>query len=174
MTQPSYVPIIEADQVRGAYQLRTPLDWRQDRVAELLGAQHPRGRSIGVPGPNTGYALLVAEELYAEKVELSSGITAEDALTGAAAVGAARASLFGRAPVGKDVEMALVLFGFLGDAPADLVTWRASLFQAASHHYESQRRIVESVPEETLKLPPEAVRSRLGQWRTMLVIGAPA
>ncbi len=174
MTQPSYVPIIEADQVRGAYQLRTPLDWRQDRVAELRGNQHPKGRSIGVPGPNTGYALLVAEELYADKVELSPGITTEDALTGTAAVGAARAALFGRAPVGKDVEMALVLFGFLGDAPADLVAWRSPLFQAAAHHYESQRRIVEAVPEETLRLTSDAVRGRLGQWRTMVVAVAPA
>ncbi len=32
--------------------------------------------------------------------------------------------------------MALTLFGFLGDAEKDLVTWRASLFQAAAHHYE--------------------------------------
>jgi hypothetical protein len=173
MTQPSYVPIIEADQVRGAYQLRTPLDWRQDRVAELRGAQHPRGPGIGVPGPDQGYALLVAEELYGDRVELSSGITTEDALTGCAAVGGARAALFGRAPVGKDVEVALVLFGFLGDAPADLLSWRAPLFQAASHHYESQRRIVTAVPDETLRLTPGAVRSRLGQWRTMLVIDAP-
>ena len=44
MTQPSYVPIGEADQVRPAYRLRTPADWRQDRVAELLSPVHPHGR----------------------------------------------------------------------------------------------------------------------------------
>ena len=64
MTQPSYVPIIEADQVRGAYRLQTPLDWRQSRVAELRTSTHPRGRGIGVPGPDQGYALLVAHELF--------------------------------------------------------------------------------------------------------------
>ena len=54
MTQPSYVPISEADQVRPAYRLRTPADWRQDRVAELLAPEHPRGRDLGVPGSRPG------------------------------------------------------------------------------------------------------------------------
>src|SRR5271165_1213791 len=146
MTQPSYVPIGEADQVRPAYRLKTPADWRQDRVAELTTSVHPRGRNLGVPGPDQGYALLVAHELFADRLELSPGITTEDALVGSAAVASARASLFGRAPVGKDVEVALVLFGFLGGAPDELIAFRAPLFQAAAHHYGQQRRIAEAVP----------------------------
>jgi hypothetical protein len=169
MTQPSYVPIGEADQVRPAYRLRTPPDWRQDRVAELLTPQHPRGRDLGVPGPDQGYALLVAHELFADRLQLSPGITTEDALVGAAAVASARAALFGRAPVGKDVELALTLFGFLGPAPPDLVAGRASLFQAAAHHYRQQRRIVEAVPESTLRLTPDEVRERLSDWRTLII-----
>ena len=140
MTQPSFVPIVEADQVRPAYRLQTPLDWRQGRVAELRGPGPPAGRELGVPGPDQGYALLVAHELFEERLELSAGITAEDALVGCAAVASARAALFGRAPVGKDVELALVLFGFLGERPPDLVAWRTPLFQAAAHHYRQQRR----------------------------------
>ena len=81
----------------------------------------------------------------------------------------ARAALFGRAPVGKDVELALVLFGFLGGAPADLIAARAALFQAAAHHYRQQRRIVESVPESTLRLTPDQVRHQLTAWRTLVV-----
>jgi len=169
MTQPSYVPIGEADQVRPAYRLRTPLDWRQDRVAELLTPVHPRGRDLGVPGPDQGYGLLVAHELFADRLELSPGITSEDALVGCAAVAGARSALFGRAPVGKDVELALVLFGFLGDTPSDLVAWRSPLFQAAAHHYRQQRRIVEAVPESTLRLTPDQVRSQLTDWRTLVI-----
>jgi hypothetical protein len=169
MTQPSYVPIGEADQVRPAYRLRTPADWRQDRVAELLTSVHPRGRDLGVPGPDQGYALLVAHELFAERLVLSPGITAEDALVGCAAVASARAALFGRGPVGKDVELALVLFGFLGTAPPELVAWRAPLFQAAAHHYRQQRRIVEAVPEATLRLSPDQVRAELTNWRAHVV-----
>jgi hypothetical protein len=171
MTQPSYVPIGEADQVRPSYRLRTPPDWRQNRVAELRSSHHPRGRDLGVPGPDQGYALLIAHTLFADRLALSPGITAEDALVGAAAVAGARAALFGRAPVGKDVELALVLFGFLGDAPPELVAWRAPLFQAAAHHYRQQRRIVESVPEPTLRLTPDQVRERRADWRSLVVTG---
>lgn len=168
MTQPSYVPIGEADQVRPAYRLKTPADWRQNRVAELLSPDHPRGRDLGVPGPDQGYALLVAHELFADRLQLSPGITVEDALVGCAAVASARAALFGRAPVGKDVELALVLFGFLGGAPPELIARRAPLFQAAAHHYRQQRRIVEAVPEATLRLTPDKVRGELAGWRHLI------
>jgi len=168
MTQPSYVPIGEADQVRPAYRLRTPADWRQDRVAELRNPIHPRGRSFGVPGPDQGYALLVAHRLFGGRLDLSPAVTEEDALVGAAAVGSARAALFGRAPVGQDVELALVVFGFLGDAPAELTALRDRLFQAAAHHYEQQRLIVAAVPEATLRLTPDQARRQLAQWRTLI------
>jgi hypothetical protein len=170
MTQPSYVPIGEADQVRPAYRLQTPADWRQDRVAELLSPVHPKGRDLGVPGPDQGYALLVAHELFADRIELTAGITTEDALVGGAAVAGSRSALFGRAPVGKDVELALVLFGFLGSAPPDLVIWRAPLFQAAAHHYRQQRRIVETVPESTLRLTPDQVREQITDWRGLVIL----
>jgi hypothetical protein len=168
MTQPSYVPIVEADQVRPAYRLRTPTGWKPERVADLRTPGQPRGKELGIPGPDQGYALLLAHRLFEERLQLSPGVTAEDALVGAAAVASARAALFGRAPVARDVEMALMLFGFLGDAPPDLVAWRTPLFQAAGHHYEVQRRIVESVPEPTLRLTAEQVHAQLLQWRPLL------
>jgi len=168
MTQPSYVPITDGDQVRPAYRLKTPSDWRQNRVAELTASVHPRGRQFGVPGPDQGYALLVAHELFADRLELTPGITTEDALVGCAAVASARAALFGRAPVAKDVELGLVLFGFLGGAPADLIEHRGPLFGAAAHHYEQQRSIVEAVPEETLRLGVDVVRAQLADWRHLI------
>jgi hypothetical protein len=170
MTQPSYVPIGEADQVRPAYRLKTPADWRQNRVAELLSPEHPRGRGLGVPGPDQGYALLVAHELFAERLTLTPGITVEDALVGASGVAGARAALYGRAPVAKDVELGLVLFGFLGGAPAELIAWRNPLFEAASRHYGQQRRIVAAVPESTLRLTPDHIRAQLDGWRTFLTL----
>jgi hypothetical protein len=168
MTQPSYVPIVEADQVRPAYRLRTPLPWKADRVADLRTPGQPRGKEMGIPGPDQGYALLLAHRLFPGRLELSGGVTADDALLGASAVASARAACFGRAPVAKDVEMPLVLFGFLGDAPEDLVSWRTGLFRGAAHHYEQQRRIVDAVPDATLRLGPDEVRARLGEWRTLM------
>ena len=177
MTQPSFVPIVESDQVRPAYRLSTPADWRQTRVAEVRGPEHPKGRVLGVPGPDQGYALLLAHQLFEKQLALTAGISAEDALVGCAEVANARAALFGRAPVAKDIELALLLFGFLGDAgeaPADLVAWRAPLFQAAARHYRQQRAIVASVPEETLRLMPGEVRGRSAEWRQLLHAAANA
>jgi hypothetical protein len=168
MTQPSYVPIVEADQVRPAYRLRTPDDWRQGRVAELRNPDMPRGREMGTPGPDQGYAMLLADDLFAERVVTSDGVRVEDALAGCVVVASARAALYGRAPVAKDVELALTLFGFLGGAPADLVTWRTPRFQAVAHHYHEQRRIADAVPESTLRLTPAAVRARLDDWRSLV------
>lgn len=169
MTQPTHAPIAEADVVRPGYRLQTPLHWQATRVAELDSPDRPRGPELGVPGPDQGYALLVAHRLYEERLEPGAGVSKEDALLGCSAVACARAGRFGRAPVAKDVEMALVLFGFLGEAPDDLVAWRTPLFQAASHDYLSQRRIVDSVAEETFWLTLDELRARLADWRSLFV-----
>lgn len=169
MTQPSFVPIVEADQVRQAHRVHAPRDWRATRPADLRGGPAPRRREFGTPGPDAGYGMLVAERLFADKVQCVEGESAHDALAAAAEVGGARAALFGRAPVGKDVEHALVLFGLLGDAPADLVAWRAPRIRSAAHEYRKRRALVDAVPEATLRLTPEQVRGRLAEWRTLLV-----
>ncbi|HVA05067.1 MAG TPA: hypothetical protein VMU64_15125 [Acidimicrobiales bacterium] len=174
MTQPNFVPIVETDQVRPSYRLRPPAHWRAGRVSDLRGPEQRRGREFGVPGPDQGYALLLAHTQFEDRLELSGGITAEDALVGCAAVGSRRAALFGRAPVAKDIELALVLFGFLGDGPEELVTWRAPFFQAAAHHYNQQRAIAGAVAEDTLRMAPTDVRGRLSEWRSMMSVPAPA
>ncbi len=168
MTQPSFVPILETDQVRPAYTLRTPADWRADRVGDLRTAGQPRGRDLGVPGPDQGYVLLLADRLFAERIELADGEHADDVLQGAAAVAGARAALFGRAPVGKDLELVLTLFGYLGGAPPELVRWRTPLFRGASHHYHERRQLVNLVPDATLRLTPDQLRARLADWRTLV------
>jgi hypothetical protein len=173
MTQPSYAPITEAAKVRPAYSLQTPIRRRARRVAELSSPEPRVGPGLGVPGPDQGYALLVAEELFSEQLQLSPGVGAEDALRGCSAVACARAARIGRAPTGKDVEFALVLFGFLDDAPADLIEWRTPLFQAAAHDYLAQRQIVDSVPTETLRLAPDEVRACLADWRSLVLTTFP-
>ena len=111
--------------------------------------------------------------MFEDRLELTEGVRAEDALVACAEVAGARAALFGRAPVAKDIELALVLFGFLGGAPDDLIAWREPLFQAAAHHYHQQRTIVAAVPEETLRLTADEARRRLPQWRSMLRLSDP-
>jgi hypothetical protein len=169
MTQPSFAPIAEEDKVRPAYRLQTPPQWRADRVAEIKAPEQPQGPELGVPGPDQGYALLLAEELFADRIQLSGGITKKDAIHGCGVVASARAARFQRAPVAKDVELALVLFGFLGDPPPDLVEWRSRLFRGASHEYALQRRIVDCVRAETLALNLQQVVERLEDWRSLFV-----
>lgn len=171
MAQPSYVPIIEPDQVRASYRLGTPVDWRADRPADLTRAEQPRGRSLGVPGPDQGYAHLLAHQVFSDRVVLDEGESLEDVLEGATAVATARAALFGRAPVAKDIELALTVFGYLGGGPSDLIAWRRTRFQGAAHHYESGRALVHLVPESTLRMTAEGVRARLNDWRSLITTG---
>jgi hypothetical protein len=42
--------------------------------------------------------------------------------------------------------------------PADVQATRRALFSSISHDYVAQRALVDSVPEETLRLQPDEVR----------------
>src|SRR5438477_5203074 len=108
----------------------------------------PKGRRLGSHGPDLGYGMKLART-FADRISVGDNETIDDAMAGAFVVGAKRSSLFGRAPVIYDFELAFTLWGFLGGAPADLVAFRAPLFMGASHHYEEQRDIADRVPEST-------------------------
>ncbi len=172
MTQPSFVPIIEADQVRPAYRLRVPRVWTQSRPSEVRSTTQPRGRRMGSPGPDVGYALKLARHLEGA-VELQPGEHLHDAMAGITAVAMRRAAGFGRAPVLADLRFAAALWGFLPGAPADLVAFRMPVFRSASHLYGVQREIADRVLPDTYRLTPEAVSGRLGEWRSLLVSDDP-
>jgi len=167
VTQPNFVPVVEADQVRRAYQLQVPSIWTTSRPSELRGTRAPSGSSLGTPGPDQGYALKLARR-FEDRLVLGEGDTGEDAIWGCTAVAMRRSALFGRAPVIHDLTLAFTLWGFLEGAPADLVAARRPLFRSASHHYRVQRVIAESVVESTLRLTPDQVGERLGGWRDLL------
>jgi hypothetical protein len=172
VTQPSFVPVVEADQVRRAYQMRVPSIWTTSRPSELRGTRAPTGAFLGTPGPDQGFALKLARRC-ADRLVLSPGEHAEDAIWGCTAVAMRRSASCGRAPVIHDLTMAFTLWGFFAGSPADLVAAREPLFRSASHHYQGQRTIADCVPETTLRLTPEQVAERLDVWRTLLVLPAP-
>lgn len=168
MTQPSYVPIAEVDQTRPALRLSTPRSWTQARPAELLSPKRPRGRGAGVPGPDQGYAMLLAHR-FSERLVLVEGEDPSDVLLGAALVATARSGHYGRAPVARDVELALGLFGYLSPAPDELVEWRRSKFGGIAHDYSAQRELVDGIPEGSLLLDPgDAKRRAPDEWRELL------
>ena len=157
MTQPTFVPIAEADQVRPARHLHVPGSWTASRPAELAVPARPAGRSVGTPGPDSGFALRLARR-FEHDLRLGEGESEHDAVLGIALVAAKRAALFGRAPCVHDVRFALNLWGFLDDASPELRERRRAAFSSLSHDYVAQRALVDGVPEETFRRSPDDVR----------------
>jgi len=164
MTQPTFVPIAEADQVRPARHLHVPGPWTASRPAEATGPVVSRGRTMGTPGPDSGFALRLAKR-FEDELQLDEGESAHDVLLGVALVAAKRAALFGRAPCVYDVRFALDLWGFLEDtgsaqAASDRGATRRAAFSGISHDYVAQRALVDSVTEEALRRTPDDKPSR--------------
>jgi hypothetical protein len=166
MAAPEHVTIALADKARAGTQIPPARPWKATRPGDLVGGQ-PHGPQLGRPGPDQGYALVLSRR-FADRLEPAPGEHGEDGVAGGVGVALARASLFGRAPVIHDLELALTLWGYLGGAPPELVTYRIPLFSGASHHYWDQRKIVDKVPESTLRMTPAQVRQKLSDWRSLL------
>lgn len=169
MTQPSFVPIGESDQMRPSLRLEPPRRWQADRAAEQAYPARPGGRGRGAPGPDQGYALRLARR-FESRLHLGAGEHAADAIVGCALLASRRSALFGRAPSVYDVEAAFSLWGFLTDVPADLLDVRRMAFSAVSHDYQVQRRLVDRVPEAVLRQPAAVLARRVaaGAWRELV------
>ena len=167
---PEYVPQPAIKHVR-SYESppRRPDSWAPDRPGDVA-AGFERGDRFGSPGPDQGYVLVLARR-FRGQLQLASDENEDDAVAGAVAVALKRASLFGRAPVIHDVQVALTVWGFLGNAPPDLIAYRQRLFAevANPHHYPEQRRIVDLVPDAVLMQTPEQVaQAQRADWKSVL------
>ncbi len=168
MTQPSFVPISEADQVRPSLRLEDPGPWVADRPAELRLPARPGGRGRGTPGPDQGYALGLARR-FCDRLHLRPGETEEDVVVGVAMLASRRSALFGRAPTVYDVEAALALWGFLDeDPPEGLVEARRLAFSSAAREYAVQRALVDRVPEDAVRLSAHDVAARRDEWAALV------
>jgi hypothetical protein len=141
--------------------MHVPGSWTTSRPAELTVPEHPRGRGMGTPGPDSGFALRLAHR-FEHELKLDVGETEHDVALGVALIASKRAALFGRAPSVYDVRVALNLWGFLDDAPAKLKATRRTAFSSISHDYVAQRSLVDSIDEDTLRLTPEDARFKGG------------
>jgi hypothetical protein len=167
---PEHVPVDRTRLLR-TYESppRRPDPWLANRPGEVVLGQ-PHGDLLGNQGPDQGYMLLLARR-FEGRLTLAPGEHERDAIAGAVAVALKRASLFGRAPVVHDLTVALTVWGFLGDAPAELVALRTQLFEevANPHHYAEQRAIADLVPEDVLRQSPQQVtEAHRRDWRSLL------
>lgn len=168
MSAPQYVPHGLEDRPRRGEPLPPARGWRPVRPGDLVGRQ-PTGHKMGSQGPDQGYVLTLLP-LFADKLELAGREDPHDVEAGVVGVALKRASVFGRAPVVYDLDVALRVFGFLSESPPpELVELRKRLFSGAAESYEKRRVITDAVPADTLRLTPEYLAERhASDWRTLL------
>ena len=128
---------------------------------------------MGAQGPDQGFALDHRRPVARPNVEAPGRASASTTPCAAAsAIALRRASLFSRAPVVHDVDIAFTIWGYYDAAPpADLVARRAELFEGVgnvNHHYAEARAIADLVPESTLRMTPDQVRAAYpARWREL-------
>ncbi|MFO7590807.1 MAG: hypothetical protein R6X23_07895 [Acidimicrobiia bacterium] len=137
--------------------------WVADRPGDLHGGQ-PRGDLLGAPGPNVGYALRLAHRA-ADRIALAPHEHLDDATSVVGEVAMKRAASFGRAPVGDDVECAMLLLGYQGGCAPDFAAWRADLVDGAHHDYRVRRTICDAVDLDVLRQAPGSLVGRIEPLR---------
>lgn len=145
--------------------------WVPSRPGELGGPEDMKwGNGFGTNGPDAGYALLLAKQ---RDLDLADGEHRENADAAVAAVAAARSSLFGRGPTGKDIDLALVLLGYdKGSVPketaANLGEDRLGWFTGAAHHPAKLVDFIAKLPSDTLRLTAAEARGRMASGETLI------
>jgi len=143
MGQQPNIPITLADLPRATSKPAAPGRWRPHRPGEINSPDEmPWGGMYGTPGPDTGYALKLLRER-----ELPGGEDHRDDVSAAIlAIVSARGSALGRAPVAKDIDLAIELLGLHDDG-------RVAALDGIAHDHTRLRGLVEAVPRESLMAP---------------------
>ncbi len=141
-----------------------PRRWSPQRPGELGSpAEVPWGGGFGTPGPDAGYAYVV---LAGRPTPAADGENPGDVVAVLAALMAARASRFGRAPVGEDADVAEMLLGYRpsdlpGEVVAALAAARRRWLSGFAHAKHRDRELVGSVASGFLDAPPSEIERRL-------------
>jgi hypothetical protein len=176
MAAPEYVPVKPMDDVR-TYESppRRPDSWLAQRPGDLKTGQ-PRGTHFGNPGPDQGYALVLARRMQ-HRIFVQPGESLDDAIYGCLPIALKRASLMGRAPVIHDLTVAFTIWGFLDeDPPSDVVETRKPLFAeiANANHYLEREHLLAMVLTSTLRMSPDEVKTLyVVKWKSLLDLREP-
>ena len=136
--------------------------WHADRPGDA--GRFGQGALRGSPGPNVGFGYTLAERAR-DRLVLSVGEHADDAVVVIAEVAMKRAAGLGRAPVVADVDVAVALLGYESAADAGFASVRATAAHGAAHDYRARRRIVDAVPESLLCQPTALAMAASAEWR---------
>jgi len=172
MAAPKFAPVSPVDDARGYESpAHVPDAWTPDRPGDIQGFQ-PEGSRLGYQGPDQGFALKIANG-FRDRLLLTPGEHADDAVQGCLGIALRRASMFSRAPVVHDLTLAFTMWGFLDPRPpADLVKARLALFEGIGnvvHHYDEARALVDMVPESTLRMSHQQVADAYPErWRELV------
>ena len=147
-----------------------PDAWSPERPGIVEGLQ-PRGDRLGAQGPDQGFALTIAKKL-APRLHLTDDERVSDAIRGCVGIALRRASLYSRAPVVHDLNIAFTIWGFYDEDPPDeLVELRTALFEGVgnvNHHYAEGRKIADLVPESTLRMTPDQAKAAYpADWQAL-------
>ena len=126
--------------------------WQADRPGDLGRAAH--GRAARPPRAERRLRAALAARVR-DQLTLAPHESADDAIAVVGELAMKRAASFGRGPVLHDVEGAVALLGYLGDADPEFVAWRVSATHGADHEYGVRRTIVDAVPDAVLRMPPQ-------------------
>jgi hypothetical protein len=166
-----YVPPDPADRPRQQQNLPPGLalpparGWRPTRPGDQRAPSVAGGALRGAPGPNVGYAYTLANGAK-ERFRLAEHEHTDDVVAVVAEIAGKRAAAFGRAPVIRDVDVAVALLGYDGTADDDFVAVRRLLVHDAAHGYARRRELVDTVPEPLLRATPEELGAGIAQWRS--------
>ncbi len=172
MAVPKFSPVDLSEPVRSyASPEHVPELWEPTRPGDIEGLQ-PEGPLLGAQGPDQGFALRIAGMLR-PRLKLTAPENVDDAIRGCLGVALRRASLFSRAPVVHDLNIAFTIWGCYDESPpAELVELRRTMFEGlrlVDHHYAEARAVADLVPEATLRMTPAAVTAAYpGEWRRLL------
>ena len=171
-----FVPVTREEQPRHRQNLPPGVGmpparaWYATRPGDGDAASDYDGPLLGRPGPNIGYALTLVGR-QRESWVLDPSETIDDAGAVVAEVAMKRAARFGRAPVKPDVDIAVQVFGYDGEADPQWVAKRVMLVLGASHHYDVRRATVDLVPMDLIDKAPAA--SAVAAWRNGVAVPAP-
>ncbi len=112
------------------------------------------GGLFGRPGPDTGWAFRIVRQ---------AGLTADEMQGEAVLVTlmAARASLFGRAPVPEDLDVARIVMGYEEGASEQMVERGRRWLRHSRHEAVPGAAAAEQIGSDLLVMSPDDLRSAL-------------